>query len=393
MSEDPIGEGPNHYRYAGNDPVNFYDPTGLSQAGNPLNALAGGYSGGKVAPAPKINPNLLNSPTFNTVNIGGYNYNSGPARSGSSLSGLGNIARSVTTSATRSFNPVVTTVVNAGLGIGAASFAAIPPVRSGNAGRNTSPQLIREIAPGRPIVPQQIGDVPGVRSAIENPNRYITTNHSNNGNFVVDTQGEGVRFVTGDNYLPIDERYQRAGQQAREAAGQARFLSGVQEALVTISPIHETGRDVSAVLTGRDYLVDSNVRYTTQDRVNAAGYLFIPGGNSGQVRYADEALDGLRIRGRDLGQQQGREFRVEQLQIYEFDANQPKHVRGYLQNERRRIAGSGGGPDVPRTPQGYEQAHGRNTPAREGYDYSNSRLQGIDLNRLEERVRRNSGTE
>src|SRR5260370_37294205 len=43
--------------------------------------------------------------------------------------------------------------------------------------------------------------------------------------------------------------------------------------------------------------------------------------------------------------------------------------------------------DGPRTPKGYVLAHGRTTPAREGYDYSNSRLQGEDLNKLEESVR------
>ncbi len=49
LSEDPIQEGANWYAYAGNDPVNFRDPTGLSQAGNPLNALAGGFGGNVVA--------------------------------------------------------------------------------------------------------------------------------------------------------------------------------------------------------------------------------------------------------------------------------------------------------------------------------------------------------
>ena len=44
LSEDPSGfaDGPNPYRYAGNDPVNYTDPTGLTQAGNPLNNLFGG---------------------------------------------------------------------------------------------------------------------------------------------------------------------------------------------------------------------------------------------------------------------------------------------------------------------------------------------------------------
>src|SRR3954447_20732497 len=45
LSEDPGGitggDDPNLYRYVGNDPVNHTDPTGLYQAGNPLNSLFG----------------------------------------------------------------------------------------------------------------------------------------------------------------------------------------------------------------------------------------------------------------------------------------------------------------------------------------------------------------
>ena len=100
---------------------------------------------------------------------------------------------------------------------------------------------------------------------------------------------------------------------------------------------------------------------------------------------------GTRQRGPNLGQQQGREFRVDSLELYEFDPKVPKPVRGWLENERRRIAGSGGGPLTPRNPPGYVQGHGRTTPAREGFDYSNSRLQGEDLNKLEESIRRRAG--
>lgn len=42
LSEDPIGfdsGDPNLYRYAGNDPINFRDPSGFTQAGNPVDSL------------------------------------------------------------------------------------------------------------------------------------------------------------------------------------------------------------------------------------------------------------------------------------------------------------------------------------------------------------------
>jgi hypothetical protein len=93
----------------------------------------------------------------------------------------------------------------------------------------------------------------------------------------------------------------------------------------------------------------------------------------------------VRVRG-NLGRDQGREFRVDQLMTYEFDPDQPSHVRGWLKQERRLI--EQGRLDSPRTPPGYVQAHGRTTPAREGFDYSNSRLQLEELNKLEEGVRR-----
>jgi hypothetical protein len=110
-------------------------------------------------------------------------------------------------------------------------------------------------------------------------------------------------------------------------------------------------------------------------------------GNGEGTGPCNDPSDNLRDRGSHLGQEQGRDFRTDNLEVNEFDPNQPKHVRGWLKNERRRIA-SGNGSSTPRNPPGYVQAHGRTTPAREGYDYTNSRLQGKDLNDLEERVRR-----
>ena len=57
ISEDPIGfaDGPNPYRYAGNNPILYVDPTGLfSENAYPLNNLAGGFATGTLASRPSI---------------------------------------------------------------------------------------------------------------------------------------------------------------------------------------------------------------------------------------------------------------------------------------------------------------------------------------------------
>ncbi|HEU4887866.1 MAG TPA: RHS repeat-associated core domain-containing protein [Thermoanaerobaculia bacterium] len=102
--------------------------------------------------------------------------------------------------------------------------------------------------------------------------------------------------------------------------------------------------------------------------------------------YADLSVVGPDARGRGVGQQQGRENRIDWLEIFEFDPKQPSHIRGWLQNERRRVMQ--GRQSEPRNPRGYVLAHGHATPAREGFDYSNTQLQLDSLNRLEERIRR-----
>ena len=55
----------------GNDPVNFRDPSGLSQQGNPLNDLFGGYSGnvyGQENRALRTVSNVFSGPVQNNFN-------------------------------------------------------------------------------------------------------------------------------------------------------------------------------------------------------------------------------------------------------------------------------------------------------------------------------------
>jgi RHS repeat-associated protein len=146
-------------------------------------------------------------------------------------------------------------------------------------------------------------------------------------------------------------------------------------------------------MKGVQYVVQTAVRRVVEDQVVGAveEELGVPvtAIYRGVRRATNDLGRGVRDRGPRLGQKQGREFRPDQLELNEFDPKQPAHVRGWLKNERRRV--EQGRASAPRTPPGYQQAHGRTTPAREGYDYSNSRLQGADLNQLEESVRRESG--
>lgn len=112
-------------------------------------------------------------------------------------------------------------------------------------------------------------------------------------------------------------------------------------------------------------------------------------GPAAQPQLVDEQHardEGLRVDSARSGQRQGRENRVAWLSTLEFDPKVPAHIRGRLKHERQRV--EQGRRRTPRTPPGMVMAHGRQTPAREGYDYSNSRPSGVDLNQLEEKVRR-----
>jgi RHS repeat-associated protein len=69
VSVDPIQDGSNWYAFAGNDPVNYADPSGLSPSFHPLAGLAGGYSGNKtfnslIPGGTLAAPNLASPSTF-----------------------------------------------------------------------------------------------------------------------------------------------------------------------------------------------------------------------------------------------------------------------------------------------------------------------------------------
>lgn len=114
LSEDPIGFAagdPNLYRFVGNSPLNFTDPSGLTQAGNPLDALssslAGGFSGG------------IGGLVSDTVsNIAG-SFLPGLSGIGAGLSSIGSSV--ISSDSFRSAAGVANTVLNAGLNLATAS--------------------------------------------------------------------------------------------------------------------------------------------------------------------------------------------------------------------------------------------------------------------------------
>ena len=82
--------------------------------------------------------------------------------------------------------------------------------------------------------------------------------------------------------------------------------------------------------------------------------------------------------------EQGREFRQDWLEVNEFDPAQPKNIRGWLRNRRRRV--ERGQTTEVATPHGKQMSHLSDKPAREGFDYSNSVLNDADLNALENKA-------
>ncbi len=76
-----------------------------------------------------------------------------------------------------------------------------------------------------------------------------------------------------------------------------------------------------------------------------------------------------------------KQLRLRQLGL---DDKAPTYVRGWIRQEQNAIAR--GSRSSIRVPPGHQLAHGRATPARLGYGYLYSKLQGIDLHKLQHTI-------
>jgi len=266
ISEDPIQDGSNWYAFAGNDPVNSADPSGLSQQGHPL---AGGYSGNRTT-APAMKSGFL--PGFNLVDTATAVYRGAQA-----------------------IAPYAKSAFNAGArALASTLLTAPPPVRRGVTlplAPEAEEAVVRQITPGSAIVPRSIADLPGVRGALQEPGRYVIRNHNNIGYEVLNPDGS-VRFIGDSNYLPITENYRRARVAAQAEAFRAGAIDLYSEALISFSPLHETSRDVGIGFGAYDYN-NPNQQISSEQQRGAVTMLFMPGGNSGQVRKLDEFVDSV----------------------------------------------------------------------------------------------------
>jgi hypothetical protein len=261
VSTDPAGFAAgdaNLYRFAGNDPVNFADPSGLSQAGHPL---AGGYSGNKTRQS-AIPRGTLAAPQLGTTSIIGQ---TGPYAPGLNLNITVPQLRPTST-----FGGVtvqeVSSLALAGPRLSPSRAMAVPPGPTArrNAGRQYGPRtqvpsgqpnLVRAITPNAPILPRPAADLPGVAPALARPRDFVIGNHSDLGYTVLDIHDGSVRYVTGDDYLPIRTHARRAYLQGQDDAARATRWDLAGEVLISVSPIHETTRDFRIAGEGYDFTI------------------------------------------------------------------------------------------------------------------------------------------
>jgi hypothetical protein len=256
--------------FAGNNPVNYADPSGLSLQGYPL---GGGYSG-NVTKAPTINTGYL--PGISLVDTATAIYR-----------GVNAIAPYAKSFANSALNSVARTL--------ASSLVSAPPPSYNRETLRLAPAaedaVVRQIVQGRAIVPRPRADLPGVSAALQDPSRSIIHNHNDLGYEILNPDGS-VRSVSGSDYLPITENYRRAHVAAQSDAFRARAIDLYGEAIISLSPIVETARDGMIAGFGYD-LYNPDVLQTEADQNRAGQMFFLPGFNSKQVKHADEALDAL----------------------------------------------------------------------------------------------------
>ena len=169
--------------------------------------------------------------------------------------------------------------------------------------------------------------------------------------------GDYVSLVASAVVLVAKPSWSAAGDVTLDAAG----------ALLPIAPAMGTARRVERLA---DTVEVSHEAERAIDLAEDARHLSI----REPIRRPDRSLS--------VGQQYGRENRIDWLEVNEFDPRQPAHIRGWLRQERRLV--ESGRHSAPRVPPGYEMGHGLRTPATEGFDYANARLTTMDLNDLEQ---------
>jgi hypothetical protein len=270
----------NRYRYALNNPVLYIDPTGLftvkpTQYLPALNGNVTGFGRGTFSPTAG---NLAYSNFDAPVSTSTWN-----VAANSLANGGYSVLKNYTSSFTRA-------AVASGVSL-AASIPLVGQIR----GPSNDDGYVRELVPNVPIVPTRPEDLPlyiqRERSRSDTYQLPIVS-HQGQGYFVPGRDGS-VQFVTDEAVLPIATRLHQAGNAAQDARHRAAFLTAVQEGLIAISPAHETARDIGVAGFNYDY-AEPNLRFSTEDRANAAFFLAMPGGNSGQMRRADDILNFVR---------------------------------------------------------------------------------------------------
>jgi RHS repeat-associated protein len=299
LSEDPLGpdasDSPNLYRAFANSWPNTGDPSGLSPQGNPLNnlyaSLAGGFSGNKVAPykPPVSTFNYLDPIGSLKTSFAGVN-SIGRAASIPTRAPISSFDRTLGNVAYTAIANSVSPGTKAALGAGIAFASSIPALTQV---RSSSPDRYITEFGGQAIPARQQHELPiRVQQAIDAPDRYLVAPHQGQGYMIADPSG-AVRYINNDEVLPTSTQMYNARRAADFAKGQELALRIAGEVAISISPAHETSRDLGILFGGYDYY-EPNRQITFDDRRAAMMFLAAPGGNSGQLHTGDALIDAVR---------------------------------------------------------------------------------------------------